>query len=172
MIGAMLAPRQRAGQLQIARRLPRLGRSQQPAAADQGRQGQGRRQRVAGVDRGDRASTWSPKLREDHPVLILDWPAQYSTEASVPLDLQAGASTGAETSSTPCGPCRWRRGRRSSRYPTGERRTPSEIPRASPTRRSRGRWNFWDVFRLLVQLSLQVTADPSTFALPSLLQSH
>jgi hypothetical protein len=31
-------------------------------------------------------------------------------------------------------------------------------------------WNR-DVFRLLVQLSLQVTADPSTFALPSLLQS-
>jgi hypothetical protein len=32
-------------------------------------------------------------------------------------------------------------------------------------------WNR-DVFRLLSQLSLQVTADPSAFALPSLLQSH
>ena len=38
----------------------------------------------------------------------------------------------------------------------------------------RGKAETWnrDVFRLLVQLSLQASADPSTFALPSLLQSH
>ncbi len=85
---------------------------------------------------------------ERHPVLILNWPGQGARAPAPPLDPATIVAS---------------LDYKGEHFAVGDR-SGSEDPLLDT-------WNR-DVFRLLVQLSLQVSADPSTFALPSLLQSH
>jgi hypothetical protein len=85
---------------------------------------------------------------EEHPVLILNWKDEAGYE-------QGG--------SNPTGPSVVELDYKDRHYAIADR---GNAPRGKAET-----WNR-DVFRLLVQLSLQASADPSTFALPSLLQSR
>jgi hypothetical protein len=91
---------------------------------------------------------------EDHPVLTLNWPATGSANNTKDVDPKTIVAS-----------VTYKR----QLYVVGDHSglflgNNGQIDPILDT------WNR-DVFRLLVQLSLQVTADPSTFALPSLLQS-
>jgi len=99
---------------------------------------------------------------EDHPVLIMNWPATFSVRASAPPQSDsppADVNYTLDPKSVVTSASYSNRGS----YSIGDPLNPVDPSLAT--------WNR-DVFRLLVQLSLQVTADPSSFALPSLLQSH
>jgi len=101
---------------------------------------------------------------EDHPVLILNWPASYSTRAAFSLDpeahllsapdLKLSLDPGTQVASVAY---------KGKSYTIGEAAELKNPALAT--------WNR-DVFRLLVQLSLQLTADPSGFALDSRLHTH
>jgi len=102
-------------------------------------------------------------LSEDHPVLILNWPATFTTRAAFPLKTNEADMPLPTTYSLDPHSVVASTSYHTTPYAVGDQLNPADASLAT--------WNR-DVFRLLVQLSLQVTADPSSFALPSLLQSH
>jgi hypothetical protein len=97
-----------------------------------------------------------PKF-EDHPALMLNWPAADTNDVYHLLSTRADAPVASLSY-------------RDKLYSVEDRPgfVSDNSERIDP---SLATWNR-DVFRLVVQLSFQVTADPSSFALPSLLQSH
>jgi hypothetical protein len=97
-----------------------------------------------------------PKF-EDHPALMLNWPVTDSDHVY---------AFGSPAADAPVASLSYR-----SKFYSVEDRPDFVTDKSLRTDPSLATWNR-DVFRLVVQLSFQVTADPSAFALPSLLQSH
>jgi hypothetical protein len=91
---------------------------------------------------------------EDHPVLLLTWPAKGSMNSLTDFDPDTKVASVTYNKQL---------------YVVGDQKG-LFLNNHGQDDPSLDTWNR-DVFRLLVQLSLQVTADPSSFALPSLLQS-
>jgi hypothetical protein len=94
---------------------------------------------------------------EDHPALMLNWPTKDPDEVY---------GFGSPPADAPVASLSYR-----SKFYSVEDRPDFVTDNSLRMDPSLATWNR-DVFRLVVQLSFQVTADPSAFALPSLLQSH